>query len=306
MIARVLDLPDDEARLAAWLDEQIVAPQLHELVAELAAVQGMAGRPRSATPERVMSWLGDARPGVLDRGTAALDGRRRAELLRDPGLLPALQEIVFIEGGGHWQRLAGRAGSPPSFSAADVLRRSAAGPTRGDTVRPAASVTPAFDAVGRPGLPRLVVALAAALLVAVAGWSLLQPGPAGAPWGWNRPAAFAAAAAPDYLEQLAAAADEWSAVTPATEAALADRLQGMLAGCDRLLAAAHEPLAPADRDWLRERCNVWREKFAGQLATLGASHDPAAVRREADATVAKLVAALRTRAAEVRTRGPAA
>lgn len=296
MIARVLDIPDDEAATAAWLDEQLVADGLHELVAELAAVHDVAtpvGVPSSA---EAAAWLGDSLPGLLERGTAALDPPRFQALLRTPGLLPAIQELVFVDGGDHWSGVMRRTVAP-----ADASDRGATNGGPLPTVRPPAA--PA--AGGRPSRFATGAALAAGLLLALATWSILRPGPA-APWGWNRPDVFAAAGAPEYLENLATAAGEWSATVPESEAALARRLDELLAGCDRLIEAAHAPLTPADRAWLVERCAAWREKVVGHAAALAASHDVQAVREAADSTVEKLIAALRSRAQEIRGRETAA
>lgn len=307
MIARVLDIPDDEAALAGWLDEQVAADDLHELIAELAAVHAANG-PRGSTPQAAAEWLGESLPDVLSRGTAALPRPRLGELLRSPWLLAGLQELVFMEGGDYWNNLALRGTPAPAFSSADVLERAA------KQTAPEGGARPRGPAAARPmavppsprsqsRLPVAVAAVAAGLLVAVAGWSLLRPGLPEPVWGWNRPDALTAAAGPDaYLEQLARAADEWSAAAPTTERQLAARLGDLLVGCDRLIAAPHKPLEPADRDWLVERCRAWREKIAGHVAALETSHDVAAVRRDADATVEKLVKAIRSRAAEIRGR----
>lgn len=313
MIARVLDIPDDEESLPRWLDEQIVAPNLHEFVAELAAVHGASRPAPIANRVAVAAWLGADLPAVLDRGTAALGPARLRSLLRDPWLLPALQELVFVDGSGHWTDLVARANRAATDGEAKLLRRLAASgrapSSRESTVGWAVAASRDEQRRRMSGtVPGWLAALAACLLVAVATWSVLKPSATDAPWGWNRPDAFAVSAAPDaYLRGLADAAAEWSNVAPATEPQLARRLGDLLAGCDRLIAAPHEPLAAADREWLVERCRAWREKLAGHAAALAASHDVAAVRREADATVGKLVAALRTRAEEVRSRdtGPA-
>jgi hypothetical protein len=153
----------------------------------------------------------------------------------------------------------------------------------------------------------VLATLAAGLLVAVASWSFLRPaaGPSAA-WGWNRSDVFAAAAPDAYLDRLAGAAGEWSGADLDSEAALAARLRDLLAGCDRLIAAPHASLDDADRDWLVERCRAWRETIAGHADALAASHDVAAVRAAANATVEKLSAALRTRATDIRKRSGAA
>lgn len=304
MIGRVLDIPDEEPATAAWLDEQIVSADLHEFVAELATVHDVPLPGSIASPAAAAAWLGDALPDLLARGTAALDRSQFAALLRTPGLLPAIQELVFVEGGEHWVEAMARA-APPAAASGDGLT-TGGGATTGDGIAPEVWPAAAPGVGVRPSLlPAAVAAVAASLLFALATWSILQPGPA-APWGWNRPAVLAAATAPEYLDSLAAAAGEWSAEVPKTETALARRLGELLAGCDRLIAASHEPLAAADRAWLVERCGAWREKIAGHLAALEANHDVAAVRGAADATVAKLTTALRARAEEIRGREAAA
>jgi len=309
MIARVLDMPDDAAAVAAWLDEQIVRRELHELAAELAAVHDPAGQTRPArqpTAADAAAWLGGLLPDVLARGMAALPADRLSALLKTPWLLPALQELVFIDGGDHWQSLATTANPPPS-AADEVLRRVAAAEPSAVAPPPHSSrpVLPAADR-SQPSSRRLaavLATLAAGLLVAVASWSFLRPaaGPSAA-WGWNRPDVFAAAAPDAYLDRLAAAAGEWSTANLDSEAALATRLRDLLAGCDRLIAAPHASLDEADRDWLVERCRAWRETLAGHAAALAASHDVVAVRAAADATVEKLSAALQTRAGDIRKR----
>lgn len=295
MIPRVLDIPDDEASLARWLDGKIIAPAVHEVAAELAAVHGVGRSARWATPQEVSAWLGPWLPDVLERGTAALPRPRLVELLKTPRLIPGLQELVFIDGGDHWQGLALRKhGVPqlPAFLIGD-------GPTL-----PAAAGHREWPAAAASRLrPALTLAAAASVLLAIAGWSALRQAPTGAAWGWNRPDALASAPSPqEYLENLAAAADEWGSAETGSQPQLAARLRDLLAGCDRLIAAPHAPLSPADRDWLVERCRIWRATIAGHLAAVAESHDVAAVRRQADATVEKLVTALRSRAEEVRRR----
>jgi len=311
MIARVLDMPDDLPAVAAWLDAQLVRADLHELVAELAAIHGPSGQLRPVgqpTPAAAAAWLGKLLPGVLERGTAALPADRLRDLLKTPWLLPSLQELVFIDGEDYWQRLSATAAPLPA-PADDILRRLPAREPPA-AVAERRSSQPASPPAARPSSGRLIAifaTLAAGLLIAVATWSASRPAavPENA-WGWNRPDAFAAAPPAAYLDRLAAAAGEWSNGNLDSEALLATRLRDLLAGCDRLIAAPHAALEAADRDWLVERCRVWRQTIAGHATALAAAHDVAAVRAAADATVEKLAAALRTRAGEIRKRSSAA
>jgi hypothetical protein len=295
----VLAMPDDPFERAGWLDRRLVGTDLPVLMGELRAVwsldsstadsrpDGVGGEPgrQPAATDDVRHWLSTDLAPVLADGLVALSPARLGELLRRPHLLPGLQELVLTEGGDHWETL---------------LAQSLPLPRRRADPRPAGA---AGAGAGRRIMVGLM-AVAAAVLLAFAFWRL-QPGPA-TPWGWNRPTAFAATTAPEYLDSLAAAAGEWSAEVPQTEPALARRLGELLAGCDRLIAAPHASLTASDRAWLVERCRAWREKIAGHLAALEADDDVAAVRGAADATVEKLTTALRARAEEIRGRETAA
>lgn len=364
MNAHVLDMPDEGGITAGWLEERIVGPDLHELVAELVAVHGPFPDDEDAMPptaDDAARWLGADLDGVLEEGLARLPAGRLGELLRTPALLPALQELAFVSGGRAWQAHIQRL-PPPGLTSAKLLRRLCdrlpadddvpggptpprpgqprsaaraaprmAAPVSPDTAAYYSSTMPTlppgprqvgaergpaavpraaeqvFDHRSRPGADaggRRLLAVAAGLLVAAAAWALTR-GPAvssGGGWGWSAPGVLAAAPADEYLERLAAAGAEWFRTPAGTEAALAGRLDELLAGCDRLIAAPHAPLAAADRDWLVEKCRTWRDALAGQRTSLAAAHDVAATRAAADETVAKLVAALRRRAAEIRTR----
>lgn len=301
MIARVLDIPDDDASMATWLDGQIVAPELHDFMAELSAVHGLTEPRRPATIREASAWLGNSLPAVLERGTVALDRRHRADLLRNPSLLPGLQELIFVSGGDHWREVVSRMNPRPGMAKETLLRRisGAAGSPSAD--RLAKPFTRRSDGQRRFATSALA-ALAAGILVAVATWSLLRPAEGDRLLGWNRPGVFASAAPDAYLDRLADAASEWSGDPVATELHLSGRLRSLLAACDRLLATPHETLGVADREWLMERCRTWRSKFAGQLAALDETHDVAVVRTEMTATVNKLVEALRRRADEIRGR----
>lgn len=301
MIARALDMPDDAASLAAWLDAQIAAPELHEFMAELSAVHGLTEPRRPATIHEASAWLGNALTDVLEQGTAALDGGHRADLLRNPYLFPGLQELVFVSGGDHWREVSSQMNARSGPSKETLLRRIAGDAGSPSADRLAKPFTRRSDGQRRFATSALAV-LAAGMLVAIATWSLLRPAEGDRALGWSRPGVFASAAPDVYLDRLATTAVEWSADSVGTEPELSRRLRSLLAGCDRLLATPHESLGVADREWLMERCRTWRSKFAGQLAALDETHDVAGVRTEVTATLNKLVDALRRRAEEIRGR----
>lgn len=142
------------------------------------------------------------------------------------------------------------------------------------------------------------IAVAAALMMGFfAGqqWGQQQPAVA-ATWGWNRPGVMdGKLSRGQYLDHLATAADQWFGQKGTSAVEVAVRLSEFRQGCARLQLANHAPLDEADRRWLLERCRKWSEQIDQHLARLenGAAAD--AVLADADATVNRLVKALRER-----------
>jgi hypothetical protein len=291
-------IPDDVARLPAWLEEHIVGGALRALVSELAAVH-------RATPPResVRDLLGPLLPAVLERGLAALPPEVLTHLLQQPYHLLELQGIVLLEGGSYWDTIH----RPAAFGARvrDSNSRVEAalfGPDREASAQSFREPAPhVARGVGRFRTFRIVAAAAAVVFVVTfvgTRWLVPRSAVPAATWGWMKPDAFPAhmdRAA--YLNRLADGADEWFAVRPVDAPAAAKRLAEFRAGCSALLLAEHPTLPPSDRAWLQERCRVWRKAFDDHLARLEDTGDVAAVLSAADATVHQLSAALRTRAA---------
>jgi hypothetical protein len=101
-----------------------------------------------------------------------------------------------------------------------------------------------------------------------------------------------------FLQHLADAADEYFDRPRNSRSDLERQLVAFRRGCDALQAARLSQLTAADRDWLKERCRVWSQKFDGQLAELRSGGRPwQAVREDADETVRALETALRERLA---------
>ena len=116
-------------------------------------------------------------------------------------------------------------------------------------------------------------------------------------WGWNRPGALADDLPPGvYLDRLADAAGEWFKKRPDDPIALARRIGEFRQGCSVLILSPHKPLSARDRAWLVEKCRAWAAKLDAHLAALEAGASAAKVRDDADATISKLIEALRDRA----------
>jgi hypothetical protein len=77
MNALVLDMPDDPAARAPWLDRRLVGPDLAALVAELDAIHGRGATPSQSSPTLEAVLAGDRR-ALLERGLSALPPARSA------------------------------------------------------------------------------------------------------------------------------------------------------------------------------------------------------------------------------------
>jgi hypothetical protein len=295
-----MNIPDEPGRLADWLERHLTGLDLGALVSELSVVHGQP--PRLVASVRQV--LGDALDQVLERGLHALPPHALRQLLRQPHLLLELQELVLSAGSPYWDRLA--RGEELDRLAAEGLQNLRAARERPATIPFRPSAKRSGGGWGR-GVS-LLMAAAAVLLAVFLGYPIVKdllrqraigPGPTVA-WGWAKPGAIPTeGTAPEYLNHLADSAEEWFNKKPDNAKAVAQRIEELRQGCKTLIAAEHKPLAPADRDWLVERCRKWLEDFDKASAAIVAERDPVEVRTEVDATVRRLIGALRDRATKV-------
>lgn len=282
-----LDIPDDPATLSTWLDSHLAGLDLRALVEELQSAQM-----GTSEAHKLDEVLGKSKSQVLAVGLAALPSERLPTFLSQPELLLDLQELVLREGGPYWDDLLKK--GPAAQTADDAWPRVAPVP------RVAAPRTRWYR---RPWVA--YVATAAAVLLVVILYDQFvripsRPGPAGVGWGWAKKDALPhEKAAPEYLNHLAAAADEWSKKRPDAAVPLAARLSELRQGCAVLILTEHKPLNPETQAWLKERCQAWAKKFDEQLQALEAGQDPLAVRAQVDETVTRLAEVLRKKAKEI-------
>lgn len=279
MTIHALEIPNDDAAVPRWLEQQITGHELHQLVAELRAVESPEPAPS------LNQLLGASRDPMLEQGLGILSSAQRSQLLAHPELLYELQELVFASGGDYWLRQLTR----------DTDRRAAQAiwPKIQKAIEPTA--LPAERLWSRRNVVVALLSMAAVFLIGFFAMNSL-----GKPetYGWSKPGVFEVAMAkPAYLNHLADTANEWFDKKPENADQLASRMKQFRESCDKLIAAEHKQLTDADRDWLKERCKVWAGKIDASLAKLNT--DPSqlkAVNAEMDETVNKLMSALRERA----------
>ncbi|MEM9186732.1 MAG: hypothetical protein AAGB00_09585 [Planctomycetota bacterium] len=167
---RALEIPEEHAARVAWLERELVGPDLPRLASELAALHGAGGEPAVAAELAVDSRL-------LDRGLSWMDDRQLAALLTHPTTLIGIQRRVLAEDSAYWSRVA-----PPAdqrFAAAvdktrEVVLAAAGAPPTVSVAPAAAAPTPRRSVVWSLAA---ALATAAALVLTVDTWRPLG-GPA--------------------------------------------------------------------------------------------------------------------------------
>lgn len=296
-----LEIPDDAADLAGWLEGHLTGLDLGMLVAELEAMHEHGQRFPALTLENI---LGSQRDAVLSQGLAVLPHDRLRQFLRYPWFLLELQELILTSDDQYWRRRAQHAPPDPRLTdamertwgwlEANVLGSTVASASASDRngLRLGSSPSNVPTSPGRWRYVALsVVAAAATVLLAVFVqqsplWNKERPDvaagafAAAAPaWGWSRPDALPQNLPPGaYLNHLADAAQDWFKKRPEDKAALARRIAEFRQGCSVLIQSGHRPLAATDRDWLVGKCRDWAAKLGTQLTALDAGKDPLEVR----------------------------
>lgn len=272
-----LDILDNHAELARWLECHLVGLELRDLIVELEAISETQKVHSSLT-----NLLGRELSSVLESGLVVLSPIQLRALLANPTVLFELQERVLIDGGGHWESL------PISDVHQQAVNR---GWERLQTAEASAPTKPAWQ---QRSLQR-VAAVAAMVIFGGIVW-LNQP-PAGPSWGWDRPGALTVElSGQEYLNHLADSASEWFKKPRDTKVALAKRLSDFRHGCDTLIEAQHPQLIDEDRRWLVDKCKAWSGKLDDHLTALSTGDSVANVSQAADETINKLILAMRTHA----------
>jgi hypothetical protein len=304
MTLHSLTIPDDPADLPRWLERRLMAPDFGRFVAELAALFPAAG---PAAPRRLFDrWL----PVAMDEGLDPLPAEVLRQLLRHPADLAAFQERIATDGGGYWDEVLDRSDdlAGPLKRGKRSLERvlSADAPPSGKRAVRKAVPSEVVRRTGRRGYKNwAIVSTGVAACLAVAVGFLATRGPGESPvrkdqiaWGWGKPSGLATTQSnpKDYLNKLAANAEEWSEHQPGDAAGVGTRIAEMRIGCTRLMHSSYGPLSPADKAWLLDQCRAWAKALDGHQQALDAGADPLAVRAEVDQTVRAIAGTLREKA----------
>jgi hypothetical protein len=307
-----LTIPDDPADLPHWLERRLMAPDFGRFVAELSA--HFPATADIAPPCRLYDrWL----PVALAEGLDPLPPEVLRQLLRHPAKLAVFQEQIVTDGGAYWDEVLDRSDdlAGPVKRGKRALERMLAANTPPSNKKATPKIAPravpseATKRNGRPGYKNWAIVstgIAACLAVAVGFLAGRGPGEPPVPkaqiaWGWGKPSGLAADQSnpKDYLNKLAANAEEWSLHRPSDPVGVGTRIAELRIGCTRLMHSTYGPLSPADKAWLLENCRAWAKTLDGHQQSLDAGADPVAVRAEVDETVRAIAVALREKAKQV-------
>ena len=316
-----LDIPSEQGDLVPWLERHLVGNELGALIAELSVVSNE----EASGPPFPPSVLGKLQ-AIYSNGLDCLTLTEIRQLLNSPRSLLSLQESILENAGPYWLELSARGSNAPSQSQVEAqwevlwasLRETMPKVGAAPAPQSATPVAAMPDAATSPTVPLtdaptpagsevdettwnypVITAVVACAALFLAGF-FLNDDSASADWGWNKiELTKVDGSQSDYLNRIAAAADEWFTERPEDKAGVATRLAELRQGCARLIAAQHELLDAKNRAWLLERCRAWDSKLLEQEQSLQAGTSPKTVLREVDAVVGKLVNALRQRASSV-------
>ena len=307
----ILDLPESHNEQVDWLERAMLGSDCNRVIAELSAVFGNAS----------LDLTEAERQAVLESGLRELTPERFRQLLKAPTTLRALQQDVIEFGGDHWNSIALHPSQADIIQRAQPVMQSVQQtPTSSTSTNRRSSQIWASTFTGA-AVGSLVTA--AALLVMLSANNNQQDNQTNQSvevavnsstdnsegWGFEKFAnsddvsddVSGNVKATDvdrknYLEKIAVAAEAWSNKRPDTPAALAKRLGEFRMGCSAIILANH-PLPAADQDWLKDRCTKWASAIENHLAELEGGMSVQEVTSRVDATVTKIAAAIKGRAA---------
>jgi hypothetical protein len=297
-----LELPEDQSLWATWLDHQVVGPDLRLLVRQwelLAGVSSELSSERSSEEsweQRLVSQFTDQLPKILANGLGALSNDELQRFLRQPRLLLALQEQVFMSGGPYWERL-----SRSEMHLDETTRISSKARTTvrelaqsDGTKENQAEVSSSFEKTSTQQSNRILLrtvlmlaTLAASALIAV---FLMQPRNQGSFFD-RTGLVVSSLEGREFTKSLAVAIrEDWDADSP--DAEFRNQLRSLRDSCERLLVADLHQLSPAVALDLKTRCRKWQTSFSEMLDVLETGRPVSEVRQEANQVVDRLVRVL--------------
>jgi hypothetical protein len=274
-----LELPEDKSKWPAWFETQLVGGELRLLVRQLELLTD-----GETWDEQLNAEFAEQLPIILSRGLSSLSAADLQRLIREPRLLLALQERVFIEGGEYWQSIA--LSDSVSQSAESVLAGLLNDTDRGTSTSFPKHSNPKSSWLSLPNAIYLA-AIAATILLAIFYVQPSSPGGFFARQGLLTSSIQGNA----FCKSLAEAVrQDWD--SNASDPSFRVQLQSLKDSCDRLINAELKQLDAAVANDLRTRCQKWQATLTKLLADLDSGRPVVEVRQETNPLVDKLVKVL--------------
>lgn len=300
------ELPEDHSLWATWLDHQVVGPDLRLLVRQWELLAGINSElfPEESWEQRLVSQFSDQLPKILANGLGALSSDELLRFLRQPRLLMALQEQVFLNGGPYWERLSRSEihveeaygisskvrAAVREFDQAEGAREHrlhvSSSSEKSATLPSTKSSTKSFSR-SPLRMALMLAAVAASALIAV---FLMQPRDQGRYFA-RTGLIVSSLEGRDFTKSLAVAIrEDWD--TDSSDEEFRNQLRSLRDSCERLLAADLRQLSPAVAQDLKTRCKKWQASFSEMLDGLDTGRPVSEVRQEANQLVDRLVTVL--------------
>jgi hypothetical protein len=300
------ELPEDHSLWATWLDHQVVGPDLRLLVRQWELLAGINSElfPEESWEQRLVSQFSDQLPKILANGLGALSSDELLRFLRQPRLLMALQEQVFLNGGPYWERLSRSEihveeaygisskvrAAVREFDQAEGAREHrlhvSSSSEKSATLPSTKSSTKSFSR-SPLRMALMLAAVAASALIAV---FLMQPRDQGRYFA-RTGLIVSSLEGRDFTKSLAVAIrEDWD--TDSSDEEFRNQLRSLRDSCERLLAADLRQLSPAVAQDLKTRCKKWQASFSEMLDGLDTGRPVSEVRQEANQLVERLVTVL--------------
>ena len=300
------ELPEDHSLWATWLDHQVVGPDLRLLVRQWELLAGINSElfPEESWEQRLVSQFSDQLPKILANGLGALSSDELLRFLRQPRLLMALQEQVFLNGGPYWERLSRSEihveeasgisskvrAAVREFDQAEGAREHrlhvSSSSEKSSTLPSTESSTKSFSR-SPLRMALMLAAVAASALIAV---FLMQPRDQGRYFA-RTGLIVSSLEGRDFTKSLAVAIrEDWD--TDSSDEEFRNQLRSLRDSCERLLAADLRQLSPAVAQDLKTRCKKWQASFSEMLDGLDTGRPVSEVRQEANQLVERLVTVL--------------
>lgn len=305
-----LELPEDQSLWPTWLDHQVVGPDLRLLVRQWELLSGAsagysAGYSAGFSPEdssgesweqRLVSQFSDQLPKILANGLGALSSDELLRFLRQPRLLLALQEQVFLNGGPYWERLSRseihveEASGISSKVRATVREFDQAEGAREHRLHVSSSSEKSSTKSSSRSPLRMALILAAVAASALIAVFLMQPRDQGRYFA-RTGLVVSSLEGREFTKSLAVAIrEDWD--TDSSDEEFRNQLRSLRDSCERLLAADLRQLSPAVAQDLKTRCKKWQASFSEMLDGLDTGRPVSEVRQEANQLVDRLVTVL--------------